>query len=120
MAKITYSPVQELVVHEIVQVGKDDLLRERVTPAGTVPLCWCNGILFSFSSLPMTDEVTGDYLKGKIHWLEVHFTKMDAYTPILTLNEEEYKGSMNIRVLDTSISALHQEFTKWLKTNIKK
>lgn len=115
MAKITFAPAEELIVHEILQVGKDDLLRERITPQGTMPLCWCNGILFSFSSIPMTDDVTKDYLRGKIHWLEVHYTSMPTFTPILTLNEEEYKGSMNIRIIDTSISSLHQDFTKWLK-----
>ena len=119
MAKITFSPANELVVHEIVQVSKGDLLRERVTPQGTMPLYWCGGILFSFSSLPMTDEVTADYLKGKIHWLEVHYTTMDKFEPILTINEEEFKQTMNVRVLDTSISSLHQEFTKWLKINRK-
>lgn len=116
MVKITYAPADELVVHEILSVSMDDLLRERITPAGTMPLCWCNGILFSFSSIPMTDDVAREYLKGKIHWLEVHYTPMDTYSPILTLNEEEYKGAMNIRVLNTSISKLHQDFTKWLKT----
>lgn len=119
MAKITYAPADELIVHEILPVNKDDLLRERITPAGTMPLCWCNGILFSFSSIPMTDDVTKEYLKGKIHWLEVHYTYMEKYTPILTLNEEEYKGAMNVRIIDTSISKLHQEFTKWLKSQYK-
>ncbi len=120
MTKITYAPVQELIVHEIIHVSKDDLLRERVTPQGTMPLYWCDGILFSFSSLPMTDEVTSDYMKGKIHWLEVHFAQMETYSPILTLNEEEYKTAMNIRVLDTSISNIHTDFVKWLKSSINK
>ena len=40
MARITYSPAEELVIHEIVEVTKDDLLRERVTPQGTMPLYW--------------------------------------------------------------------------------
>lgn len=116
MVKITFAPADELIVHEILKVEKDDLLRERITPQGTMPLCWCNGILFSFSSIPMTDDVTKEYLRGKIHWLEVHYTKVPTYTPIMTLNEEEYKGAMNIRILDTSISKLHQDFTKWLNT----
>ena len=116
--KITYSPALELVIHETIELEKDDLLRGRITPAGTVPLYWCNGILFSFSSLPMTDEIVKDYLRGKIHWLEIHFTKESKYTPILVLNEEEYKGTMNIRVIDTSKSALHNELIKWLKTKI--
>ncbi|MEM0201089.1 MAG: hypothetical protein QXD23_01665 [Candidatus Micrarchaeaceae archaeon] len=116
MVKITFSPVNELVIHETIQIEKDDLLRERVTPAGTMPLYWCNGVLFSFSSLPMTDEIVSDYLKGKIHWLEIHYAIEDEYTPILSLNEEEYKATMNIRVIDTSKSTLHKELTKWLKT----
>ena len=119
MVKIEYSPATELVVHEVIKGDKDDLLRERVTPAGTMPLYWCDGILFSFSSLPMTDDVVKDYLKGRIHWLEVHFTKMEDYTPVLTLNDEEYKATMSIRVIDTSSSELHKEFVKWLKSNIK-
>lgn len=120
MIKISYAPAEELIVHEVVQVTQDDLMRERVTPAGTMPLYWCNGILFSFSSLPLSDEVTRDYLKGKIHWLEVHFTKVDSYTPVMTLNDEEYKGSLKVRVIDTTMSELHRELTKWLKANAKK
>lgn len=120
MAKITYSPAEELVIHEIVEVGKDDLLRERVTPQGTMPLYWVNGFLFSFSSLPMTDDVTRDYLKGRLHWLELHYTKMEKYSPMLTLDEEEYKQKLNIRVIDTSFSSIHQELAKWLKNYNKK
>ena len=45
MVKIEYSPATELVVHEVIKVDKEDLLRERVTPSGTMPLYWCDGIL---------------------------------------------------------------------------
>ena len=119
MVKVSYAPVQELVVHEIIEVGKDDLLRERVTPAGTMPLYWCNGIMFSFSSLPMTDDIVKDYLKGRIHWLEIHFTRQEKYVPVLTLSEEEYKATMNIRVIDTSNSLLHRELSDWLRSSLK-
>jgi hypothetical protein len=118
MVKITYAPIEELVVHEAVEVQKDDLLRERITPAGNMPLYWCNGILFSFSSIPMTEEIVRDYLRGKVHWLEIHFTKEVKYVPILSLSDDEYKATMNIRVIDTSRSTLHTELTKWLKSKI--
>ncbi len=119
MVRITYEPTNEVVIHDVIAVEVDTLLRGRVTPAGTMPLYWCNGILFTFSSLPLTDEVVKDYMRGKIHWLEVQFAKMPAYKPILTLNEEEYKGSMNIRIIDTTASPIHSELAKWLKTGIK-
>ena len=116
MVRITFEPTNEIVIHDIVAVTIEDLLRERVTPAGTMPLYWCNGILFSFSSLPLTEEVVKDYMRGKLHWLEVHFANMPKYKPVLSLNEEEYKTAMNIRIIDTSKSNVHDEVTKWLKT----
>ena len=115
MVKVTYSPVKELVVHEAVRVNHDDLLMERITPAGNMPLYWCNGILFSFSSVPMTKDIVKDYLEGIIHWMEIHYTEMPQYKPVLELNDENYKALMKIKVIDTSKSALHSDVTKWLK-----
>ncbi len=115
MVKISFSPITELVVHEVVKVPMDDLLRERITPSGTMPVYWCNGIVFSFSSVPMNKRVVDDYLDGKIHWMEVHYAEMDYYREVLELNDEHYNGSMKVRVIDTSKSALHNDFSKWLK-----
>jgi hypothetical protein len=119
MVKISFAPIKELVVHEAVNVPYDDLLRERVMPQGTIPLCWCNGILFSFTSMPMSKDVTKDYMNGIIHWMEVHYSEMKTYKPIVELNDEEYKATMKIRVIDTSKSELHTEFIKWLKSSGK-
>jgi hypothetical protein len=121
MVKITFSPANELVIHEVVEMTKDDLLLERITPAGNMPLYWCSGIVFSFSSVPMSEQVVEEYLKGKIHWLEVHFARMEKYQQVITFEPEEYaKSTMNVRVIDTSASALHREFIKWMKDNVKK
>ncbi len=119
MTRIIFAPAQELVVHEVVEVSRDDLLLERITPSGNMPLYWCSGILFSFSSVPMTDEVIKEYLKGRIHWLEVHYTRMEKYTPLITFESSEYRSTMNIKIIDTSISEMHNEFVKWLKYKTK-
>ncbi|MCL5404756.1 MAG: hypothetical protein M1125_02880 [Candidatus Marsarchaeota archaeon] len=119
MVKISYSPISELVVHEVVKVGLDDLMRERITPAGTMPLYWCNGVIFSFSSVPLNEKVMDDYMQGRIHWMEVHFAEMDKYMEVVELNDEHYNGAMKVRVIDTSRSPLHIEFVKWLKKNGK-
>lgn len=103
------------MIHEAVRIDYDDLLRERVTPAGNLPLYWCSSILFSFSSVPMTREIVKDYLAGKIHWMEIHFTEMRDYKPVIELNDEHYGSALKIRVIDTSGSKLHTEVTKWLK-----
>lgn len=116
MVKISFAQLKELVVHECVYVENDDLLRERITPAGNMPLYWCGGILFSFSSMPWTRDIVKEYLEGKIHWVEVHYTKMDKYKPIVQLFDDNYKAEMKIRVIDTSKSTLHNDFVKWLKS----
>jgi hypothetical protein len=115
MPDVVFSPTRELVVHECLDVNMDDLLRERITPAGTIPLYWCDGILFSFSSMPMTKDVAKDYLNGTIHWAEVHYAQLDAYDPVLELNDEHLNGKVKIRVINTSRSTLHKDFVKWLK-----
>ncbi|MGC9037762.1 MAG: hypothetical protein ACP5GD_03920 [Candidatus Micrarchaeia archaeon] len=116
--KITFAPAKELVVHEVIEMSKEDLIRERITPAGNMPLYWCDGILFSFSSMPLTDAIVEDYLNGKLHWVEVHFARMPKYEEVLSLEAEEYKATMNVRVIDTSTSLLHKAFVAWLKSNI--
>lgn len=116
MAKITYAPLEELIVHDTLELSKDDLFRERITPQGNLPLFWNNGILYHFQSLPMNDDITKEYLKGRIHWSDVHFTRMDAYQPTMTLESEEYKSTMTLRVLNTSNIALHSDVIKWLKS----
>lgn len=115
MVKITYSPIKELVVHEVVKVDWDDLLRGRITPAGNMPLYWCDGIAFSFNSMPMSRELVKDYLEGKIHWMEIHYCEMKKYEPVVQLDDDEYKATMRIRVIDTSRSSLHNDLIYWLK-----
>jgi hypothetical protein len=118
MVKIKYQPANELIVHEVVQLEMDDLMRGRITPQGSMPLYWCNGIIFSFSSLPMSEEITKEYLQGRIHWMEAHYAEMKDYTAIVELKDEQYGGTpQKIRVLDTSkFSGIHTEFVKWLKS----
>ncbi len=119
MVKIIYEPLHTLVVHDVSKISMDDLLRERVMPNGTMPLYWCNGILFSFASPPMMDNLLKDYIEGKIHWMEVHYTEMKDYKAVLELSDEHYGGTAKIRVIDTGIYQLHKDFISWLKT-IKK
>ena len=73
MVKVTFSPVKELIVHEAVRIGYDDLLMERIAPSGNMPLYLFYVLLFSFSSVPMTRDIVKDYLNGTIHWMEIHY-----------------------------------------------
>ncbi|MDE1850264.1 MAG: hypothetical protein KGH54_00520 [Candidatus Micrarchaeota archaeon] len=119
MSKITYLPAQELIIHDVIALPKEDMLRANVTPNGNMPLYWCDGILYSFSSPPATEEVISEILKGKIHWLEVRYAKMEKFQNMLSLNEDEYKATMNFRVISTDKFDLHKDFIRWLKSTVK-
>lgn len=120
MTKITYSPATELIIHEVLEVSREDLLRTRITPQGNMPLLWCDGVLFTWNPFPTNDKVVDDLISGKIHWASVNYTHMERYSPVLKLNEEEYKGEMNIRVLDVGAIPTYKDVVKWLKSNAKK
>jgi hypothetical protein len=64
----------------------------------------------------MTKDIVKDYLNGIIHWMEIHYTEMKEYKPVLELNDENYKAVLKIKVIDTGKSALHNDVTKWLNS----
>ncbi|MEM3860811.1 MAG: hypothetical protein QW478_15690, partial [Candidatus Micrarchaeaceae archaeon] len=107
--------ITEIVVHEIVPMEYGDLLLERITPNGNMPLYWCDGILFSFTSMPLTRDIVREYMQGRIHWMEVHFSVMDNYMPVIEYYDNEYKATQKIRVFDISKSLLHKKLIKWVK-----
>lgn len=111
--KISYSPIKELIVHDVIEMNFEDLLMSRVTPSGSMPLFFCSGILFTFSSLPPTRDVIREYIEGKIRWVEVRYMKMEKYQPIVELHEEQY---LKTRVINTSGNPVHESFVKWLAT----
>ena len=119
MVKVSYSPIKELVVHDIFRMDYDDLIRGNITPMGVMPLYWCDTILYRFNSLPMSRELSKQYLEGTIHWSEVHYTdNIKEYSQIMEVKDENYPGgSLKVRVINMSKSALHRDFIKWLKVS---
>ncbi len=120
MVDVIFDPIKTLVVHEVAGIQIDDLMRERITPGVTLPLFWCSGVVFSVAQAPPSEELIKDYMKGKVHWLEVHYADMKEYKPVLELNDENYGNKIKIRVIDTSFSQTHKDFVSWLNKNIRK
>ena len=86
-AKITYTPWNEIVVHEVKESSVQQFLEGIVTQlaaqgqVGVVPaVSWVDGIAFVFGAFPDTPEVVKDKLDGKIHFALVNFTRM-SYQP---------------------------------------
>ena len=76
MIKITYEPINEVVIKEYIRFEKiEDLIyifAQFRSGGAHVALSWANGLVFSHSSLsPETEDIMNDFLKGKIYWASV-------------------------------------------------
>ncbi len=118
MIEVKEEPIKEIVIHYKVEDNIENLIISRITPTGVLPLFWCDGIVYYFSSAPLQDEVLSDYIKNnRVHWTEIHYAKMSNYQPTITLNDDILNNQIKVRVIDLSNSELHKAVAAWLKKN---
>ena len=111
---ITESPIKDIVVHEVYRVGLESLIIKILHPDGApVYLHWCDGILNHVSTLGGSKAET-EYPKGKFHFMEMFYTEMPQYKPIVEINTEQF-GGLKVSVVNESDIPLHRELIKWLK-----
>ena len=85
--KITYTPFQELVVHEIIEQSNpsiffEDIVRLALSGAHQVQpsINWIDGVAFFIAPMQPTEEVVRENLAGRVHYASVLFTRTD-YQP---------------------------------------
>ena len=114
MVKITYQPWDEIVIHETVEYPLAALLE--MQSYGVPPdsmgrsLMWANGIAFAYVSMPASDDVVAEQLKGRMHWASVVFATMPAYENVVLLQET----SVRIPVVDVSGNPTLYAVARWL------
>ena len=115
MVRVTFSPSEELIIHESILHSLADLTKlcsVGVQPGGLAgPLSWAEGVVFRFSSLAPTDEVFRELLQGKVHWSVVEWALMPQYRQVIPLEEINAK----IPVINVSATAILCEVAKALK-----
>jgi hypothetical protein len=81
LAKLTYSPLKEIIVHDIQEMDIQRLLVMAISQVesqkqgGTPTLLWMDEIAFTLTVFPETPEITSDKLKGIMHYAVVNFAK---------------------------------------------
>jgi len=85
--KITYTPYQELIVHEIIEQSNssvffEDIVRLALSGAHQVQpsINWIDGIAFFVAPMQPTEEVVRENLAGKVHYASILFTRT-GYQP---------------------------------------
>lgn len=113
--KISYKPVEELVILEMVEYGLDKLAQTGalLMDAGRpMVLNWAKGIAFHHTPLPFnTKELLKERKQGRIYWANVIYAEMPDYRPSLKV------GARDIPVVATP-NPLLQKVAAWLKERI--
>jgi hypothetical protein len=115
LVKITYEPINEIVIKEYIRFEKvEDLIYifAQLRAGGTpVLLSWANGLVFVHSQLlPENDQVLEAFLKGKVYWTNVSFAEMSKYKPIV-----ETKERVQVPIINASSSPTIVKVMEWLK-----
>ncbi len=112
--KITYTPYQELVVHEIIEQSNpntffEDIVRLALSgPAQTQPsINWIDGVAFFIAPMQPTEEVVRENLAGRVHYGSVLFTRTD-YKPQIAVRIGNQDFTVRLRRADDNptLSAL--------------
>jgi len=115
LVKVTFTPSEELIIHESIHHSLPDLTKlcsVGVQPGGLAePLSWAEGVVFRFSRMTPTDEIFKELLQGKVHWNVVEWALMPQYKQVIPIEEINAK----IPVINVSTTTILCEVAKALK-----
>lgn len=117
MVEVKYSPIKEIVVHEVIKHNLQDFIHMKVQPRQPntvmIPFRWIDGIVFTFGSVIPTEKLVNERVeKGIVHWDYIEFAEM----PEFNANLVNPDNGATCRVIDGSNNTAVVEVIQWLKT----
>ena len=99
MAKITYMPTEEVVVHQVLESDNKIIFFEDVVKqilAKEIPVIptvnWIDGIAFAILQYPDTEDIVREEIKGRIHYSAVLFTRISYQSEfVVNLGKEDIR-----------------------------
>ena len=116
MVEVKYSPIKEIVIHEIIKSNLQDFIHMKVQPRQqdtlTIPFRWIDGIVFTFGGIIATEKLVHERAeKGVVHWDYLEFAEM----PKFNANLVNPDNGATWRVIDGSNNTAVVEVIQWLK-----
>lgn len=106
---IEIRPPKKIVIHNIIQMSLETMIKSVKTPAGNMPLMWANGFVFILNAIPLQSKAIDLYIEGELHFSDVIFCAYKEYEPIIKINEFE-----NTNIMDMSKSVVHNAIAQAL------
>ncbi len=99
MAKITYMPTEEIIVHHVLESDNKIMFFEDVVKqilAREIPVIptvnWIDGIAFAILDFPDMEDIVREELKGRMHYSAVLFTKISYQSEfVVNLGKEDIR-----------------------------
>lgn len=117
MVEIEFKPIRKVVVHEEIEHELSHLIRLRVLglqkQSLAQPLHWAEGIVFSRSMMPYSEEISKQMLEGIVHFQAIEWAHMPKYR-----KEIKHRG-ITIPVIDMSDNATVAELARTLRKGKK-
>ena len=125
LVKVTYAPITELVVHEVIEQDQttffEDITRQMLaSPVHVEPtINWVDGFALLIAQPPPTDEIVADNLRGKVHYQAVVFTRM-AYQSKVAVKLGNQDFTVRLRKADNNQNLVDlARFLKDFRTGAK-
>ena len=119
MVKVNYKPWEEIVVHESIQHTLDNLvtIHSMGVPAGQLGrrLLWTEGVAFSHTGMPPTEDIIKENLQGRVHWSSVEWALMPDFKPFIEIPQTKVK----IPILNVSTNEVLSAVATWLKRSAR-
>lgn len=117
MVKVTFKSMKEIVIHEAIEHELRDFVKIRLAGLGkeavASPFLWAEGVVFSRSAPPPTEEVVRQGLEGVIHFASVGWALMPKYRRYLKF------GGATVPVINASDNPNLRDVAKALKRKRK-
>ncbi len=126
MAKITYMPTEEIIVHHVLESDNKIMFFEDVVKqilAREIPVIpavnWIDGFAFAILDFPDMEDIVREEIKGRIHYSAVLFTKI-PYQPEIVVNLGKEDIRVRLRKADNNPDFVDLvEFLKTFKHDLK-
>ena len=107
---IEIRPPKKIVIHNIIQMDLESIIKSVRTPSGNMPLMWANGFVFVLNAIPLQSKAIDLYLEGEMHFSDVLFCVYKEYTQTININEFEITN-----IMDMSKSIVHNAIAQALQ-----
>ena len=104
VTEIEFRPIKRIIILEDISYDSLDdffaVITTGVPPSTPIVVLWANGVVFTYSAMPLSEAIVKERTEGIVYWNFVQYAKMDEYV-------EEYRSGLHtVRVLKVKGPAL--------------